>query len=103
VDLPGFVDSIVSFAQDHTVIAIVLALALLFFMYRKPKLFFGMLFLGLFLAALFYMIMSIAGPGSEQKKRMIPEVEKQSDNNRRSLPHQVLLMPGRFPTGSVLS
>jgi hypothetical protein len=42
-------DSIVSFAQNHTVIVIVLALGLLFFMYRKPKLFFGILFLGLFL------------------------------------------------------
>jgi hypothetical protein len=74
-------DSIVSFAQNHTVIAIVLALGLLLFMYRKPKLFFGILFLGLFLAGLYYMITTMAGSGLEQKKRMIPEEEKQSDNN----------------------
>jgi hypothetical protein len=78
-------DSIVSFAQNHTVIVIVLALGLLFFMYRKPKLFFGILFLGLFLVGLYYMITSMAGSGSEQKKRMIPQEEKESDNNRSSL------------------
>ena len=78
-------DSIVSFAQNHTVIVIVLALGLLFLMYRKPKLFFGILFLGLFLVGLYYMITSMAGSGSEQKKRMIPQEEKESDNNRSSL------------------
>ncbi len=81
MDFSEFMDSIVSFAQNHTVIAIVLALGLLFFMYRKPKLFFGILFLGLFLAGLYYMITTMAGSGSEQKKRIIPEEEKQLDNN----------------------
>jgi len=74
-------DGIVSFAQNHTIIVIVLALGLLFFAYRKPKLFFSLLFLGLFLAGVFYVITRTAGPGSEQKK-MILEEEKQSDNNR---------------------
>jgi len=82
VDFSGFMDSIVSFAQNNTVIAVVLALGLLFFMYRKPKLFFGLLFLGLFLAGLYYMITSIAGSGSEQKKRLLHEEEKQSDISR---------------------
>jgi len=75
-------DSIVSFAQNNTVIAVVLSLGLLFFMYRKPKLFFGLLFLGLFLVGLYYMITSIAGSGSEQKKRLLHEEEKQSDISR---------------------
>jgi len=82
VDFPGLIDGIVSFAQYHWVIAIVLTLGLLYFMYRKPKLFFGILLLGLFLAGLFYMITSIAGSGSEQKKRLLHEEEKQSDSNR---------------------
>jgi len=43
----GFINSIISFAQNNTVIAIVFALFLLFFMYRRPKLFFGLLFFGL--------------------------------------------------------
>ena len=80
MDLSGFMDGIISFAQNHTVMAIVLGLGLLFFVYRKPKLFFVLLFLGLFVVGLFYMITSMAGSGSEQKKKLIPEEEKQSDN-----------------------
>ena len=79
MDFSGFMDGIVSYAQNHTVIVIVVALGLLFFMYRRPKLFFALLFLGLFLAGVFYMIASMAGSGSEQKKRLIHEQERQSD------------------------
>ena len=72
-------DSIISFAQNNTVIAIILGLGLLYFLYRKPKLFLILLFLGLFLAGLYYMITSMAGSGSAQKKRLIQQEEKQSD------------------------
>jgi hypothetical protein len=80
VGFSGFMDGIVSFAQNHMVIAIVFALGLLFFIYREPKWFFALLFLGLFLAGVFYMINSISGSALEQKKRLIHEKEKQSDN-----------------------
>ena len=82
MDFSGFMESIVFFAKNNTVIAIVLALGLLFFVYRKPKLFFVLLFLGLFVAGLYYMIMSMAGSSSEQKKRLLHEEEKQSDTIR---------------------
>ena len=72
-------ESIISFAQNNAVIAIILALGLLYFMYRKPKLFFILLFLGLFLAGLYYMVTSLGGSGSAQKKRLIQQEEKQSD------------------------
>jgi 4-hydroxybenzoate polyprenyltransferase len=85
VGLSGFMAGIVSFVQNHTVIVIVLALSLLFFIYRKPKLFFALLFLGLFLVGLFYMITSMAGSASEQKKRLMHEDEKQSNNTPWSL------------------
>ena len=81
MDFLGFINGVVSFAQNHTVIAIVLALVLLFFMYRKPKLFFVLLFLGLFLAGVFYMITRMSGSGLEQKKRLIHEEEKQFNNS----------------------
>jgi hypothetical protein len=80
VDFSGFMGGIVSFAQNHTVIAIVLALGLLFFIYRKPKLFFALLFLGLFLGGIFYMISSIAGSGSQQKERLLQQEKKESGN-----------------------
>jgi hypothetical protein len=73
-------DSIISFAQNNTVIAIILALGLLYFMYRKPKLFLIVLFLGLFLAGLYYMVTSMGGSGSAQKKRLIQQEEKQSES-----------------------
>ena len=72
-------ESIISFAQNNAVIAIILALGLLYFLYRKPKLFFILLFLGLFLAGLYYMVTSMGGAGSAQKKRLIQQEEKQSD------------------------
>jgi hypothetical protein len=80
VDFSEFMGDIVSFAQNRTVIVIVLALGLLFFIYRKPKLFFALLSLSLFLAGLFYMISSMTGSASEQKKRLMYEERKQSDN-----------------------
>ena len=82
MDLSGFIGGIVSFVQNYTFIAIVIALGLLYFMYRKTKLFFGILLLGLLLVGLFYMIMNLAGSGSEQKKRLIQEDEQQVDTDR---------------------
>lgn len=82
MDFSGFMNSIISFAQNHTVLVIVLALGLLFFMYRKPKVFFGLLFLGLFVAGLFYLITSMSRSGSEKKERLLQEEEKQIDNVR---------------------
>ena len=82
MDFSRFMDGIVSFAQNHTVIVIVLALVLLYFMYRKPKILIGILVLCLLLAGLLYLITSISGLGSEQEKKLIHEEEKQFDNNR---------------------
>jgi multisubunit Na+/H+ antiporter MnhC subunit len=81
VDFSRSMDGIVSFAQNNPIIVIVLVLGLLFFMYRKPKLFFSLLGLGLLLAGLFYLIMSMGGSGSE-KKKALTHTEEQSDTNR---------------------
>ncbi len=78
--MDSFMDSIVSFIQNNPVIVIVIALGLLFFIYRKPKLFFSLLGLGLLLAGLLYLIMNLAGSGSEKKKSLTHE-EEQSDAN----------------------
>ena len=76
----GSMDSIVSFAQNNPIIVIVLVLGFLFFVYRKPKLFFTLLGLGLLLAGLLYLITTMAGSGSEKKKALTHQ-EEQSDNN----------------------
>ena len=79
MDLSGFMDSIISFAQNNTIVAIVVGLAFLYLLYRKPKLFFVLLLLGLFLYGLIYMVTSMGGSGSAQKKKLIQEEEKQPD------------------------
>jgi hypothetical protein len=79
MDLSGFMDSIISFAQNNTIIAIVVALGLLYLLYRKPKLFFILFLLGLFLYGLFYMVTSMGGSGSAQKKKLLQQEEKQPD------------------------
>ena len=80
MDFSGFMNRIVSFVQNQTVIAIVLGLGLLFFMCRKPKLFLGLLSLTLLLAGLYYMIMNMAGSALEQKKRLTHEEKKQVES-----------------------
>ncbi len=75
-------DTIVSFIQNNTVVAIGIAVILFFLISRKPKLFLGILFLGLFLAVVFYFITSMAGSGSKQKKRLLFQEERQSDTGR---------------------
>ena len=81
MDFSEYMDRVVSFAQNNTIIAIVIALGVLYFMYRKTKLFFSLLILGVILEGLYYLITSMAGSGSNQKKRLIHE-QKQIDTDR---------------------
>jgi len=78
----GFMVGIISYIQNNTVVAIAITVILLFLIYRKPKLFLGILFLGIFLAVVFYLITGMAGSGSKQKKRLLLEEERQFDTNR---------------------
>ena len=80
MDFSRYSDSIVSFAQNNPIIVIVLVLGLLFFVYRKPKLFFTLFGLGLLLVGLLYTIMNLSGSGSE-KKKALTHGEEQSDTN----------------------
>ena len=82
MDFSGFMDGIVSFAQNNLIIAILIAAGALFFIYRKPKWFLGLLGLGLLLAGLFYLVMSLSSQGSEKKKALTHEKEEQSDTAR---------------------
>jgi multisubunit Na+/H+ antiporter MnhC subunit len=69
--------------QNHAIIVIlIIVLGLILHMVRKPKLFFSLIGLGLLLAGLVYVILSISGSGSEQKKKMIHGEEEQSDTDR---------------------
>jgi hypothetical protein len=82
MDFSSILDSIFSYAQENPLNLLGLAMCLLFLFYRKPKLFFGTLFLGLVLAGVFYLIMNLAGMGSEGKRGLLSQEEKQTDSNR---------------------
>lgn len=71
-----------SFAQTQAIIVILIVLGLVIFMIRKPKLFFSLIGLGLLLAGLVYLILTISGSGSEQKEKMLHEEENQLDTER---------------------
>ena len=80
MDFSGFMHGIVSFAQSNTIIAIIIALILLYLIYRRPKLFFGLLSLVLIVVLLFYMIANLAGSGSDRKKSLIEKEQTESDS-----------------------
>ena len=82
MNFPTLMDTFLSYAEGNTLTLIGLAVCLLLLFYRKPKLFFGTLFLGLVLAGVFYLIMNLAGTGSERKRGLLSEEERQTDSNR---------------------
>jgi hypothetical protein len=55
----SILDTFLSYAEGNTVTLLGLAICLLLLFYRKPKLFFGTLFLGFFLVGLFYLVMNL--------------------------------------------
>ncbi len=63
--------SVISFSKDNPIIAVVVGLFLLFLLFRKPKLFLGLLFLSLILAGVLYFIMDISSTGKSEKGKMI--------------------------------
>jgi galactitol-specific phosphotransferase system IIC component len=82
MDFSRFMDGILSLAQTHVWIVILIILGFIFLMIRKPKLAFSLLALGLILMGLAYLIMNIAGSGSEKKSKLIEQKEEQVETNR---------------------
>ena len=74
-----FMNGMVSYVQSHPFLGIALALCFLFLLFRRPKLFLGVLLLGAFLVGVFYMITNMAISGSQQKKSLLFQEEKQSE------------------------
>lgn len=64
-------DIIVSFSRDNPIIAAAAGLLFLFLIIRKPKFFFSVLFLALFLAGIFFAILEIASSGVSQKEKVL--------------------------------
>jgi hypothetical protein len=79
MDFSEFMNSMVSYAQSHPVLAIALGLCFLFLTYRRPKLFLGLLLFGAFLVGVYYVITDMATSGSQQKKDLLFQEEKQTE------------------------
>ena len=59
------------FAQANPLIALAVLLILAYFTYRKPLLFFSVFILGLVLAGVLYVILSVSTPGVSKKEQLI--------------------------------
>lgn len=67
-DLTGVISE---FAKAQPLIAVAVLLILAYLMYRKPLFFFSVLMLGLLLAGILYVILSMSAPGVSQKEKLI--------------------------------
>ena len=59
------------FAQAKPLIALTILLIFAYLIYRKPLFFFSVFILGLLLAGVLYLILSVSTPGISQKQKMI--------------------------------
>ncbi len=71
MDISELINNIIAFLKDNPILAIVIGIALLFAGYRKPKLFFGVLFIILLLAGVIYLVLSMSSGGVSQKKKLL--------------------------------
>lgn len=76
-------NSVLSFSKDNPIIAVVVGLILLFLLFRKPKLFFGLFFLAAILALILYFIEDVSSTGKSGKGEMIEKgIHPQMDDIR---------------------
>jgi len=71
MDLSPLIDSIVTLLGNNLLISIALAILLIIMLFRKPKLFFMIFFITLFLGAVLYMIFSVSSTAVSEKKALI--------------------------------
>jgi hypothetical protein len=79
MDLSEFLDGIAAFYTDNPIFAVVLALVLVVFIWRKPKLSFFLLFLALLMAGTLYFILQAASSGSSEKEKLLHKQYRQSE------------------------
>jgi len=71
MDFTGSIINIIAFFQDNLLITFAVAILLVFLLFRKPKLFFTVLFIALVLAGVFYIISYVSDVGTSHKKTII--------------------------------
>jgi hypothetical protein len=71
MDFYQVINNMLIYVQTNMLVAILAGLVLLLFLLRKPKLFLMIFFLAVIVFGAFYMITSISGVGSSQKRVLI--------------------------------
>ena len=79
MDLSEILDRIVTFYNSDPIVAVAVALALVFIISRKPKLFFSLLFIGLLLGGTLYFILQVGSSGSSEKEKLLHKEYRQSE------------------------
>ena len=79
MDLSEIIDSIVAFYKGNPVVAVAIVLVLLFFIWRKPKLVFFLVFLALLLSATLYFILQAGSSGLSEKEKLLHKQYKESE------------------------
>jgi len=80
--------TVLGLAHANPLIALAVLLIVAYLIYRKPVFFFSVFMLGLILAGVLYMIMSMSTSGMSQKEKLIHE-GKEPENSLR-LPGMML-------------
>lgn len=66
----------ITYIQGHMYIAIALAMALGLLLFRKPKIFFTIFFITLFLTGVLYLISTLSSTGASQKQKLIKQEDQ---------------------------
>jgi hypothetical protein len=64
-------NAVASFSRENPLVAGAIGLVLLLLLWRKPKLFFGLLLLSALLVVALSLIMDVSSVGRDQKKKLI--------------------------------
>ena len=79
MDIRKYLDAAAGFSHNHPILAVIIGCVLLYFMVRKTRLFFFVLFLGLLALGAFLTIMDAAGGGGSVKSRLLDKSSSQGD------------------------
>ncbi|MGA1869816.1 MAG: hypothetical protein ACMUJM_14875 [bacterium] len=81
MDFSEVLHIIITFFQNNLIITIAVSIVLVFLLFRKPKLFFSLLFLGLLLVGMLYLVLDISSTGKSHKNKLIHQDQYEKIKN----------------------
>jgi hypothetical protein len=73
----------ITYIQGHMYIAIALIIVSILLLLRKPRIFFTILFIALFLTGVLYLISTLSTTGASQKQKLLNQEERLLDRDFR--------------------